>query len=219
MQVLFGVDMHVGAREIVGLLGHNGSGKSTLLRVLAGLHRRASYEASLGGEQLAQLAPHLIARKGLVLVRGAEVFEGITVEEHLRLGARLGRLSGRPGLELEEVYDQIPVLGVLRRKLGPELSGGQRQLLALATAFMASPRCMILDEPTTGLDVAARTNLAEVLTGFAGQGVPLLLVEQNPTWLAEVAQRAYLIELGHIIAEGEPLSLLGAGGGKRDRDD
>jgi branched-chain amino acid transport system ATP-binding protein len=219
MQVLFGVDMHVGAREIVGLLGHNGSGKSTLLRVLAGLHRRASYEANLGGEPLAHLAPHVIARKGLVLVRGAEVFEGITVEEHLRLGARLGRLSGRPGLELDQVYEQIPVLGSLRRKLGPELSGGQRQLLALATAFMASPRCMILDEPTTGLDVAARENLAKVLSGFAGQGVPLLLVEQNPTWLAEVAQRAYLIELGHIIAEGEPLSLLGAGGSKRDRDD
>jgi branched-chain amino acid transport system ATP-binding protein len=211
-QVLFGVDMDVGAREIVGLLGHNGSGKSTLLRVLAGLHTRATYEATLGDERLTQLAPHVIARKGLALVRGAEVFEGITVEEHLVLGARLGRLSGQGALELDQVYERIPVLGRFRTRLGPELSGGQRQLLALGMAFIANPRCMILDEPTTGLDVGARDAVAKVLTAFSEQGVPLLIVEQNPTWLAEIAHRAYLIELGHIIAEGEPLSVLGAGG-------
>ncbi len=151
-----------------------------------------------------------------MLVRGAEVFEGVTVEEHLELGERLARLSGRPAVASDHVYEQIPVLSALRKKLGPELSGGQRQLLALAMAFMANPRCMILDEPTTGLDVAARRTVAEVLRGFAAQGVPLLLVEQNPTWLAEVAERAYLIELGNIIAEGAPMSLVRAG---RPRDD
>jgi branched-chain amino acid transport system ATP-binding protein len=217
-QVLFGVNIDVGPREIVGLLGHNGSGKSTVLRVLAGLHRRAEYDVTLGGESLAHLAPHVIARRGLVLVRGAEVFEGISVEEHLVLGARLGRISGRKAMKVEEIYELMPVLGKFRKRLGPELSGGQRQLLALGMAFAANPRCMILDEPSTGLDVVARRGIAEVLTAFSSRGVPLLIVEQNPTWLAEFADRAYLLELGRVIAEGSVLSLLGAGSTRRGED-
>jgi branched-chain amino acid transport system ATP-binding protein len=209
-QVLFGVDLRVHEREFVGLLGHNGSGKSTLLRVIAGLHTRAKYEVKLGEQRLTQLAPHIIARKGLVLVRGADVFEGITVEEHLDLGARLGRLNGRGAIDAGQVYKQIPVLEKCRKRFGPELSGGQRQLLALGMAFMANPRCMLLDEPTTGLDVQARNTVGEVLTGFCERGVPLLVVEQNPTWLADFSERAYLLELGRIIGEGEPLAVLGA---------
>ena len=210
-QALFGVDMEAAPREIVGLLGHNGSGKSTVLRVIAGLHRRAEYEASIGGESIAHLAPHQIAREGVVLVRGADVFEGITVEEHLDLGARLGRLSGRGALDKSEVYDHIPILESRRRTVGHALSGGQRQLLALGMAFMANPRCLLLDEPSTGLDIEARIAVAEVLRTFSEKGAPLLVVEQNPTWLATIADRAYLIETGRIIGQGEPLSLAGAG--------
>lgn len=210
-QVLFGLDIDVSGREIVGILGHNGSGKSTSLRVLAGLHRRATYEATLGTEPLTHLAPHVIARKGLVLVRSAEVFESLTVEEHLVLGARLGKLNGQGALARDEVYDYIPILGAFRKRLGPELSGGQRQLLALGMAFMANPRCMLLDEPSTGLDTVARDAVAQVLTAFSERGVALLIVEQNPTWLARIAERAYLLELGKVISEGKPLSLVGAG--------
>jgi len=208
-QVLFDMDVEVHARELVGILGHNGSGKSTMLRVLSGLHRRADYEARLDGDDLAGLAPNVIARKGLVLVRGADVFDGVTVEEHLELGARLGRITGRDGWDIDRVYAEMPILFERRKRLGPELSGGQRQLLALAVAFVSNPRCMLLDEPTTGLDMQARSAVADVLQRFCEHGVPMLVVEQNPSWLAEVCSRAYLLELGRVVAEGEPLVVLG----------
>lgn len=211
-QVLFGIDLHVNQREIVGLLGHNGSGKSTVLRVLAGLHSRASYSATLEGERLECVAPHAIARRGLVLVRGADVFEGITVEEHLQLGVRLGRLNRQGALDPGEIYEHAPILEKFRRRYATELSGGQRQLLALGMALVANPRCMLLDEPSTGLDATARNAVAKVLSAFSERGVPLLVVEQNPTWLAQIAERAYLLEIGKVIAEGAPLDLVGAGG-------
>jgi branched-chain amino acid transport system ATP-binding protein len=213
-QVLFGIDLHVGEHEIVGLFGHNGAGKSTLLRVLAGLHRRASYEAMLGGEALTRLTPEKRARAGLVFVReGANVFEGITVEEHLGLGERLARLGGRAPVEADDVYEHIPILDRFKKRLGSELSGGQRQLLALGMAFSANPRCLILDEPSTGLAPDALQAIFTVMTAFASQGVPVLVTEQNPTWLAQLVRRAYLLELGRIVAEGDPAELLLATGG------
>lgn len=212
-QVLFGIELNIGEREIVGLFGHNGAGKSTLLRVLAGLHRRASYEARLGEKRLTRLTPEKRAREGLVFVReGANVFEGITVEEHLGLGARLARIGARTPVEPEEVYEHIPILDRFRKRLGSELSGGQRQLLALGMAFSANPRCLILDEPSTGLAPDALEAIFTVMTAFASQGVPVLVTEQNPTWLAQLVRRAYLLELGRIVAEGDPTDLLGSSG-------
>jgi branched-chain amino acid transport system ATP-binding protein len=214
-QVLFGIDLEVGAREIVGLFGHNGAGKSTLLRVLSGVHRRATYEATLGERRLTGLTPEKCARAGLVFVReGANVFEGITVEEHLDLGARLARLGGRTPVAAEEVYGHIPILDRFRKRLGSELSGGQRQLLALGMAFRANPRCLILDEPSTGLAPDALEAIFEVMTAFAAQGTPVLVTEQNPTWLAQLVRRAYLIELGRIVGEGNATELLGGNAGR-----
>lgn len=211
-QVLFGVDVSLGESEIVGLFGHNGAGKSTLLRVIAGLHRHAEYRAVLDGVELTHVAPHRIARRGLVFVReGSKVFEGITVEEHLGLAIRLARISGKEPVSVDEVYDQIPILKQFRRRQGSDLSGGQRQLVALGMAFVANPRCLVLDEPSTGLAGDALDAVFSVLTEFSRRGVSVLVAEQNPTWLAQLVQRAYLLELGRIAAVGEPHRLLGTG--------
>ncbi len=210
-RVLFDVDLEVGDSEIVGVFGHNGAGKSTLLRVLAGVHHHATLQASLGDRELAGLGPDSVARHGLVLVReGAQVFQGLTVEEHLTLGSRLGRMSGRGGVAADEIYASIPMLGQFRRRLGSELSGGQRQLLALGAAFSANPACLLLDEPSTGLAPQALDAVFNTLRAFSDRGIPLLVTEQNPTWLASLADRAYLLELGRIIANGTPSSVLKA---------
>jgi branched-chain amino acid transport system ATP-binding protein len=211
-QVLFGVDIEVGDREIVGLFGHNGAGKSTLLRVIAGLHRNAEYAVTLAEAPLTHLAPHMVSRKGLMLVReGAQVLEGLAVQEHLHLGIRLARLNGRAVTSLDQIYNLFPILGQFRKRSASQLSGGQRQLLALGTAFAASPVCLLLDEPSTGLAPVALDAVYEGLSAFAKQGVPLLIAEQNPDWLSRVANRAYLLDLGRITAEGEPRTLLRAG--------
>lgn len=209
-QVLHELRMHVNTSEIVGLFGHNGAGKSTMLRVVAGLHRRASYEAQLNGASIKGKSPHSIARSGLVLVReGAKVFEGLTVAEHLDLGARLGRQSGRGAMPHDDIYDRIPILGEFRKRPASQLSGGQRQLLAIGMAVIANPACLLLDEPSTGLSPMAIKSVRDVLVSFVDKGVMMLVAEQSPAWLLSIVQRAYLLELGRVIGEGPPETLLG----------
>jgi branched-chain amino acid transport system ATP-binding protein len=209
-QVLFEVNIAVRPGEIVGVFGHNGAGKSTLLRVIAGLHRHAEYESELNGVRLDRRHPHVIARAGLVLVReGARVFEGLSVEEHLQLGRRLGREAGRGAQSLEATLDLFPALSALRRRPASQLSGGQRQILSLATAFASNPLCLLLDEPSTGLSPQALGVLSESLETLAAKAMPLLVTEQNPEWLARLATRAYLLTLGRVEASGVPAGFMG----------
>jgi branched-chain amino acid transport system ATP-binding protein len=211
-QALFGVSISVPPKQIVGLFGHNGAGKSTLLRTISGVHRQARGDVRLGSDRLTKLPAHQIARRGLVFVReGAKVFAAVTVEEHLQLAARLARMSGNQPVDLEVVYSEIPILGNFRKRIGSELSGGQRQLVALGMAFVANPRCLMLDEPSTGLAGDALDAIFSLLRSLSAQGVSVLVAEQNPTWLAELVDRAYLLELGRIVAEGELHEILGAG--------
>jgi branched-chain amino acid transport system ATP-binding protein len=208
-QVLFGVDVEVRAGEIAGIFGHNGAGKSTLLRVIAGLHPKATYEARLFGQRFDHLPPQSVARMGILLVReGAHVFEGLTVQEHLLLGARLGRISGRGTRELDEIFTLFPILAEFRRRSASQLSGGQRQALALGTAFISNPACLLLDEPSTGLSVLALEVVYEALEKFKSAGLPLLVAEQNPEWLSRIADRAYLLEVGRVDAQGSANKLL-----------
>ena len=205
MEVLLGVDIEVGQREVVGLFGHNGAGKTTLLRVIAGLHGNAEYRALLGERRFDHAKPHTIARMGVLLVReGARVFEGLTVQEHLALGTRLGRLGGRTTRDIDEVYDLFPVLAKSRRRPAAQLSGGQRQALALGVAFAAVPACLLLDEPSTGLSPQALESVRVGVQALKRSGVAILVAEQNPEWLLDLADRAYLLDLGKIAASGGP---------------
>jgi branched-chain amino acid transport system ATP-binding protein len=216
-QVLFGVDVAVLDGEIAGIFGHNGAGKSTLFRTVSGLHRQSHYRAFLDGRAIHGLRPHQIARAGFCFVReGAKVFEGLTVQEHLLLGRRLATLAKRAPIELDAVYDIFPILAEFRRRPASQLSGGQRQLLALGTAFASNPRCLVLDEPSTGLSPQALEVLEGSLRRLADQRLPLLIAEQNPEWLSRLATRAYLLSLGRIEASGEPNEVLtGVGDGPR----
>jgi branched-chain amino acid transport system ATP-binding protein len=207
-EVLHKITVTVGRGEVVGLFGHNGAGKSTLLRVIAGLHSRCAGQIEFDGKSFRGLKPHDRARRGLVMVReGAHVFSGLSVHEHLVLGARLGKISGRPS-ENVDVYSVLPMLGPLKTRMAGFLSGGQRQMLCLGMALASQATCLALDEPSTGLAPAVSDLLYAAIESLAATGVTFLIAEQNPAWLARVANRGYVMEVGHIVREGAPDELI-----------
>jgi branched-chain amino acid transport system ATP-binding protein len=210
-QALFGVDLSVDDGEIVGVFGHNGAGKSTLLRVITGLHRQAKGTITFGDAHLERAKPNDIAAQGLSFVReGARTFEGLTVEEHLVLAQRLARRAGRPGRKRDEIFALFPMLSSRREQKAGYLSGGQRQALALASAFATEPVCLLLDEPSTGLAPIVAEEVYKIILDLSQHQVSLLIAEQNPRWLSDICSRGYLLDSGHVRAEGSPSAFLSA---------
>jgi len=208
-QVLRSVSLRVDEREVVGLFGHNGAGKSTLLRSIVRLHRQTAGTVTFRGRPLTGRRPDEVARIGVRLVReGSRVFDTMSVEDQLGLGTRL---STRPRAEvLEEIFGLFPILKVRSGVLGGYLSGGQRQMLALAVALAGDPICLLLDEPSTGLAHVIVDQLYDTLQALAARGVALLIAEQTTERLAELAYRGLLLETGEIRAEGNPADFLRA---------
>jgi branched-chain amino acid transport system ATP-binding protein len=195
-QALRDVSLHVGSGEIVGILGRNGAGKSTLLRCMARLHRRATGGLQLFGEDVLGLNAETVASRGVSLVReGAIVFESLTVDEHLQLALSLAQRRGRQG-DIEQVREWFPVLWERRDVRGGYLSGGQRQMLSLAVAFVSQPRCILLDEPSAGLAEVVAASLYESIVRISNLDVALLIAEQDGRWLRGLASRAYILDNG-----------------------
>jgi branched-chain amino acid transport system ATP-binding protein len=209
-QVLRGITLAVNEQEVVGLFGQNGAGKSTLLKSIARLHRHTAGSVRFGGRELTTERPDEVARMGVRLVReGARVFDTMSVGDQISLGARL---SVRPRDQVvEEIYGLFPVLKARRRELGGYLSGGQRQMLALALALAGDPVCLLLDEPSTGLAHVVAEQVYATLQVLARRGVAFLIAEQTPEHLVNVCKRGYLLETGEIRAEGAPATFLVAG--------
>ncbi len=201
-QVLFGVGLEVGEGERVALLGANGAGKTTLLRVVSGLVRPWAGRVLLDGRDLKGLSPAKRARLGLGHVpEGRQLFPLMTVEENLRLGA----VFLAPGKEKEgyqRVYALFPRLGERRRQLAGTLSGGEQQMLAIGRALMGFPKILLVDEPSLGLSPRLAEEVLLALKAVAGEGVGVLLVEQNVALTLEVAERAYVLEHGRVVLEG-----------------
>lgn len=203
---LFGVDLRVDRGEIVALLGRNGVGKTTTLRSIVGQTTRTAGGVTLDGTPIEKLPTHAIARMGVAFVpedRG--VFPSLTVGDNLRLGRLAAR--GRPG-EDASVFTGFPIL---RERLGQEsnaLSGGERQMLAIARALLTRPRLLLLDEFSEGLQPNIVRELAAGLGEIAAAGVGILLVEQNATLALRVSARCYVMEKGVIVDEGPSVAFL-----------
>jgi len=206
---LSGVTLRVGDGEIVALLGPNGAGKSTLLGCVAGLVRPRAGIISWDSENLLTVAPHLIVERGLAVVpEGRRLFGSMTVEDNLDLGAFSPRARAARRESLERVFALVADLRARRRQIVRALSGGQQQMVAVGRALMASPRLLMLDEPSLGIAPLLVRRILDALVEINRAGVAVFLVEQNVRAALTLAHRAYILEGGRVVGEGEGLALL-----------
>jgi branched-chain amino acid transport system ATP-binding protein len=201
-----GIDLDVGAGEMVTLIGANGAGKTTTLKALAGLIRPAAGRIHYNGREITARPAFELVRQGLALVpEGRGVFGRLTVEENLEMGAYSRRDRPRIAADLDRVYALLPRLAERRRQHGGTLSGGEQQMLAIGRALMSRPRMLLLDEPSMGLAPQMVQKIFETIRTIAAEGVTLLLVEQNAKLALETCHRGYVMESGLIaLADRAP---------------
>ena len=200
-QVVKGVTMGVRAGELVSVIGPNGAGKSTALKLMAGLLRPSEGSVRIDGRNVAGRPPQFIARAGLGLVpQERNVFGALSVAENLAMGCLFERAAAPE--RAAGAYARFPMLADKRRAPARSLSGGQRQILAVAMALMAEPRVLLLDEPTAGLSPAAARELFDHVRRIAADGLAVLMVEQNALESLAVSDRAYVLVDGRNHLDG-----------------
>jgi branched-chain amino acid transport system ATP-binding protein len=203
VQALRGVTLNVAEGEVVALIGSNGAGKSTTLRTVSGLLRPKSGNVRFAGQSIARRAPHAIAQRGVIQVpEGRGIFENLTVAENLNLGGYSTADAAATRRSRENALALFPVLAQRLKQPAGTLSGGEQQMLALARALIARPRLLLLDEPSLGLAPRVVQDIFRVLAEINREGTTILLVEQNARLALRLADRAYVLELGTIQAQG-----------------
>jgi branched-chain amino acid transport system ATP-binding protein len=209
IHALKSVDLDVGAGEIIAVLGSNGAGKTTLLKAVIGSLRTSGGRIVFDRSDATGWEAPQRVKAGLAMVpEGRQVLVSLTVEENLLIGT-VGRRdkSGVPG-DLRHIYERFPNLAQRRNMQARVLSGGEQQMLAIGRALMARPRLMILDEPSLGLSPVYVKHVYRLLKDLNAQGLSMLVVEQNVAMVLSIASRAYVLELGRIVAQGMPHELL-----------
>ena len=209
VQVLHGVNLSVAKGQIVGLVGANAAGKSTLMFTLAGLRTTCTGRILLEGEPIERVPAWERVPRGLVLVpERRRLFPFMTVLENLEIGAYVATARPTARATMDEVFQLLPVLAERRQQVAGSLSGGEQQMLAIGRALMAKPRVLLLDEPTEGLAPIYVKLLFELIANLRASGFTVLIVEQNVHHVLRTADRAYVLENGRIVMEGEGEALL-----------
>jgi branched-chain amino acid transport system ATP-binding protein len=205
-RVLFGVELAVGAGEVVTLLGRNGMGKTTTLSAIMGIVRPQGGTVRFDGAPIGHLPPYRIARLGLGLVpEGRQIFPNLTVRENL-----VATASGSGGWDLAGVLALFPALRDRQGQLGSLLSGGEQQMLAIGRALMINPRLLILDEATEGLAPRIRAEIWRVLATLKAAGQAILVVDKNIAPLLQLADRHFVLERGRVVWSGSSAELAAA---------
>jgi branched-chain amino acid transport system ATP-binding protein len=208
IHALRGVTLHVEEGEIVTLIGSNGAGKSTTLRTISGLLRPREGSIQLGGDRIDGRRPHEIVAMGVCQSpEGRRVFPRMSVFENLEMGAFLRRDRAAIATDFERVFSLFPRLKERRTQRGGTLSGGEQQMLAIGRALMASPRVLLLDEPSMGLSPILVEQIFEIVKSINEQGTTVLLVEQNALMALNVARRGYILQTGEIVLTGDAAKL------------
>jgi len=207
---LKGVSLEVPAHGIVALLGANGAGKSTTLKAISGLLKPENGRVAEGsieflGERIDRKSAEEIARLGIIqVIEGRRVFEHLTVEQNLRVGAHLRKDHAAVAQGLEMVYHYFPRLKERRSVAAGFVSGGEQQMTVIGRALMARPKLLLLDEPSMGLAPLLIKEIFEIITRLnQAEGIPILLVEQNAKLALSVARYAYVLETGRVVMDGE----------------
>ena len=206
---LWGVSLEVRDGEMLCVVGPNGAGKTTLINAIAGILRTRGGSIGFEGRDITQLPPHRFCAAGIAIVpEGRRLFTGMSVLENLELGSYLPAAKARRQESLDAAITLFPVLKEKLASPAGELSGGQQQMVAIARALMARPRLLLLDEPSLGLSPLIVHDVFAAIRKINDEGVSVLLVEQNVAMAMAVSDRAYVLEEGRIVAEGEPEALL-----------
>jgi branched-chain amino acid transport system ATP-binding protein/neutral amino acid transport system ATP-binding protein len=200
-EVLKGVSLRVEASEIVGIIGPNGAGKSTLLKVIAGLLKPGGGEVSFADRPITPLMPREICRLGVAYVpQEHNIFPSMTVRENLEIGGFIDPQGARH--RIDAAFERFPILAKRRRVAARALSGGERQVLAMAMALMVDPKVLLLDEPSAGLSPVAAERLFEDIVAINRGGTAIAMVEQNAREALTIANRAYILVDGHNHRDG-----------------
>jgi branched-chain amino acid transport system ATP-binding protein len=208
IEALRGISLHVDEGEVVTLIGANGAGKSTTLRTISGLLEPKRGSIRFAGQAIQGWAPHRVVKCGLVQVpEGREIFANLTVDENLQLAAFLRKDKAAIRADRERALELFPRVRERLRQQAGTLSGGEQQMLAIARALVARPKLLMLDEPSLGLAPQLVRSIFQVIREINREGTTILLVEQNANMALQVANRAYVIEVGQIRMEGPATQL------------
>ena len=209
IQAVKGIDLEVGKGELVCLIGANGAGKTTTLKGVTGLQPVSGGTVRYEGEDVTGLRAFELVRRGLAMVpEGRGVFGGLTIEENLAMGAYARNDKAGIKADVERVFALFPRLKERRRQTAGTLSGGEQQMLAMGRALMSRPRMLLLDEPSMGLAPLMVQKVFETVLAVSGEGVTILLIEQNAKLALEVSHRGYVMESGEITLAGDAKQLL-----------
>ncbi len=200
MEVLHGISLKVEDKELVSVIGPNGAGKSTLIKTVMGLVKPTSGKILYNGQDITNLPAHKRAGLGIGYVpEGRRVFAKLTVEENLRMGAYELKDKKKIAENMDRVYEIFPRLGERKNQLASTMSGGEQQMLAISRALMLSPQMLLIDEVSMGLMPIMVNTCFDVIQKLNGQGITILVVEQNANKALKVAHRGYVLETGNIV--------------------
>ncbi|SAK94511.1 branched chain amino acid ABC transporter ATPase [Caballeronia temeraria] len=202
------VSLKVERGSVVTMIGANGAGKSTVIKSVCGLVKPTSGSVSLFGEDVTGKSPDRLVPRGLAVVpEGRRLFGDMTFRENLELGAYTKKDRHVVERNMERVLELFPDLKDRLASIAGTFSGGQQQMVAVARALMSDPQLILLDEPTIGLSPAMVERIAELIVNVSKSGVDILVIEQNAETALEVSDKAYILEGGHVIAEGDAATL------------
>lgn len=203
IDALHDVSVNIDGGEAVTVIGANGAGKTTLMKTLAGLLDTRGGHIMFDGHNVTAWSAERRAHAGLAMVpEGRQVFPGLTVNDHLVLGAYTRRRSKNVDTDMDEIYDLFPILKQKAKQMAGTLSGGQQQLMVIGRALMSRPKLLLLDEPSLGLAPLAVAEVVRRLEQLVADGTTLLLVEQNAAAAFQVASRGYVLGRGEVVATG-----------------
>jgi branched-chain amino acid transport system ATP-binding protein len=205
--ILHEISLEINTGEIVVVIGPNGAGKSTAMKAVFGLLRLSGGSVHLAGEEITNMDPAQVVNKGVCYVpQTNNVFPTLTVQENLEMGAYIRKDDFRP--RLLEIYEMFPPLAEKKKQAAGELSGGQRQMVAMGKALMLDPTILMLDEPTAGLSPIYRNEIFQIIRQINASGVPILMVEQNAKQSLAIANRGYVLVDGRNRTTGKGIDLL-----------
>ncbi len=209
IQAIKGISFEVNEGEVIALIGANGAGKTTILHTITGLLSPKKGSVLFEGKDITRIPAHKIVSLGMAHVpEGRRVFAELTVYENLKMGAYTRKDKGKIEQTLKMVYERFPRLKERKNQLAGTLSGGEQQMLAMGRALMSLPKIIVMDEPSMGLSPILVNQIFEIIEEVSKSGTTVLLVEQNAKKALSIADRAYVLETGRIVLEGDAKELM-----------